>query len=106
MPIAKAEARSGAKPPKEDARRHGTRDRLLDAAEQLFAEHGFDGISLRQIGVATAQGNTGAIQYHFRSKEGLISAVLTRRAKRFELAQQEMLARLVEQGPPWPIPDL
>lgn len=60
--------------------------RLLDAGEQLFAKHGFDGASVREItGLAAA--NLGAITYHFGSKAGLYEAVIAR-------AQEGMLERL------------
>jgi AcrR family transcriptional regulator len=61
-----------------DAPQTGTRDRLLDKAERLFAERGFDGTSVREITTA-ARVNLGAINYHFRSKEGLYAAVFARR---------------------------
>src|SRR5574340_767840 len=56
----------------------GTKDRILDAAERLFAEHGFNGTSLRMI-TAAADVNLAAVNYHFRSKETLIEAVYKRR---------------------------
>ncbi|MGE5097229.1 MAG: TetR/AcrR family transcriptional regulator [Betaproteobacteria bacterium] len=56
----------------------GTKVRILDAAEQLFMEHGFEATSLRQL--TTAAGvNLAAVNYHFGSKEELFQAVLTRR---------------------------
>ncbi len=55
-----------------------TKQRILDAAEKLFAKHGFDATSLRAI-IASAGVNLAAIHYHFRSKEGLIRAVIERR---------------------------
>jgi AcrR family transcriptional regulator len=66
------------RPPAPDAPQPGTRDRLLDKAERLFAERGFDGTSVREITTA-AQVNLGAINYHFRSKESLYAAVFARR---------------------------
>jgi AcrR family transcriptional regulator len=56
-----------------------TRQRLLDAAEHLFAERGFAATSVRQITEA-AGANLGAVNYHFRSKEGLYADVFARRA--------------------------
>jgi AcrR family transcriptional regulator len=55
-----------------------TTERILDAAERLFAEHGFEGTSIRDI-VDAAKVNLAAVHYHFRSKEALLEAVLTRR---------------------------
>src|SRR5436853_4419176 len=55
-----------------------TTERIMDAAERLFADHGFEGTSIRDI-VEAAKVNLAAIHYHFRSKEALLEAVLTRR---------------------------
>ena len=55
-----------------------TRTSILDAAERLFSEGGFDATSTRSI-VAEADVNLAAINYHFGSREGLIRAVLERR---------------------------
>ncbi len=52
-----------------------TRDRILKAAERLFAERGYDGTSIRAI-VARARVNQAAINYHFDGKEGLYREVL------------------------------
>ncbi|WP_181788807.1 TetR/AcrR family transcriptional regulator [Streptomyces phytophilus] len=54
-----------------------TRTRLLDAAERLFAEHGFAATSLRTVTEA-ADANVAAVNYHFGSKEGLLRAVVER----------------------------
>ena len=56
-----------------------TRERLLDAAERLFAARGFAGTSVRRI-TDEAQANLGAINYHFRSKDNLYAEVFARRA--------------------------
>jgi AcrR family transcriptional regulator len=55
-----------------------TKSRILDAAEELFMEHGFEATSLRLITTA-ASVNLAAANYHFGSKEELFQAVLTRR---------------------------
>lgn len=55
-----------------------TRERLLDAAERLFAENGFEATSLRDI-TARAKANLAAVNYHFGSKEALVRAVFERR---------------------------
>jgi AcrR family transcriptional regulator len=52
-----------------------TRDRIMKAAERLFAEKGYDGTSIRAI-VAKARVNQAAINYHFGGKDGLYREVL------------------------------
>lgn len=67
-----------------------TRSRILDAAEALFVEHGFDGTSMRGI-TSRAGVNLAAVNYHFGSKDALIQEVFRRRL--VELNRQR-LARL------------
>ena len=50
-----------------------TKDKILDAAEALFMEHGFEATSLRAI-TATAGVNLAAVNYHFGSKEELFQS--------------------------------
>ena len=52
-----------------------TRDRIIKAAERLFAERGYEGTSIRAI-VAKARVNQAAVNYHFAGKEGLYREVL------------------------------
>ena len=66
-----------------------TRERLLDAAEDLFARHGFAGASMRDIGQALGIANA-SIVYHFPSKRKLYAAVLGRIA--------DSAARVVDAG--------
>lgn len=54
-----------------------TRDRLLEAAGQVFARAGFREARVREI-ATRAEANVAAVNYHFRGKEGLYSAVLER----------------------------
>lgn len=61
-----------------DNRHKDTRERLLDAAEQLFMQHGYEGTSMRQV-TSEAEVNLAAANYHFGSKEALMQAVLHRR---------------------------
>ena len=58
----------------------GTRDRILRTAERLFAERGFNGVSVREL-AAAAQVNIASIGYHFENKEGLLSEVYRRHCK-------------------------
>lgn len=71
----------------------GTRERILDAAETLFIEHGFAATSVRAI--ATQAGvNLAATNYHFGNKKGLFAAVLHRRIEPINAARLERLALL------------
>ncbi|MBL8519060.1 MAG: TetR family transcriptional regulator [Betaproteobacteria bacterium] len=68
-----------------------TKSRILDAAEELFMEHGFEATSLRLI--TTAAGvNLAAANYHFGSKEELFQAVLTRRLDPMNRDRVELLS--------------
>ena len=55
-----------------------TKDRILGAAEELFAQFGFTGTSLRQV-TSRANVNIAAVNYHFGSKENLVNEVFRRR---------------------------
>jgi AcrR family transcriptional regulator len=63
-----------AKPGPRPADEPGTRERILRVAEQLFAEHGFNGVSVRTL-TAAANVNLAGISYYFGSKEGLLAAI-------------------------------
>jgi AcrR family transcriptional regulator len=67
-----------------------TRQKILDAAEKLFADNGFDGTSLRMI-TAAAGANLAAVNYHFRSKDDLVRAVYDRRLRPLNQARMEAL---------------
>ncbi len=80
-----------------------TKQRILDTAERLFAAHGFDGTSLRAI-TAGAGVNIAAVNYHFRSKDSLIEAVLGRRIGPINRRRLEVLARLEQKYAYGPTP--
>jgi len=61
----------------EGGRGADTRERLLDAAERIFAERGFEGASMRAVTHA-AGASVSAANYHFGSKEALLRATLLR----------------------------
>jgi AcrR family transcriptional regulator len=81
----------------------GRRDRILDAGEDAFAEHGFDGASLRHI-VTRARVNLATVYYYFGSKQGLMEAVLKRRFGPLRQEQLDGLRRLEEQEKARPLP--
>ena len=75
-----------------------THERILDAAERVFAAHGFAGASLRQITQA-ASVNLAAANYHFGSKEALYLEVVRRRVRPINAARLARLeAALAEAG--------
>jgi AcrR family transcriptional regulator len=84
-----------------------TKDRILDAAERLFAEHGFAQTSLRDI-TAEAGVNLAAVNYHFQSKDHLIAAVFDRRIGPLNEQRLATLDRLEEEaaGGPLAVEDL
>ena len=75
-----------------------TKDRILGAAEELFAQHGFAGTSLRQV-TGVADVNIAAVNYHFGSKENLINEVFRRRMDEMSAARLSQLEQALAQQP-------
>jgi AcrR family transcriptional regulator len=71
-----------------------TRERLLQIAEKLFAQSGIDAVSTRQIAAAAAQRNTGALHYHFGSKDQLIDTLLALRLEPINRHRELLLAEV------------
>jgi len=67
-----------------------TKDRILGAAEELFAQYGFSGTSLRQV-TSHADVNIAAVNYHFGSKENLVNEVFRRRMDEMTAARLAQL---------------
>ena len=74
-----------------------TRDRIIDTAEQLFADQGYAGTSIRGI-VAAAGVNLAAIHYHFGSKDELLLAILDRYALPVNQRRLELLQQVVDKS--------
>ncbi|AMG90797.1 TetR/AcrR family transcriptional regulator [Bordetella bronchiseptica] len=70
-----------------------TREIILETAEQLFAQQGHDGTSMRQI-TSAAGVNLAAVNYHFGSKEALVQAVLKRRLEEVNRERLRLLDEL------------
>ena len=85
-----------------DATSADTKTRILDAAEQLFMEHGFEATSLRSL-TSAAGVNLAAVNYHFGSKEVLFQAVLTRRLDPMNQERIELLDGLEREASGRPI---
>ena len=75
-----------------------TRRRLLEAAEALFIECGYEAMSLRQI-TAKAHANLAAVNYHFGSKEALMQELLSQRLDRLNLERLQLLSHCEKQWP-------
>lgn len=68
-----------------------TKARLISAAERLFAEHGIDGVSLREINRTSGARNAIAVQYHFDDRAGVVRAILDKHLPGVEAARHAML---------------
>jgi AcrR family transcriptional regulator len=78
--------------------RGDTRVLLIETAERLFAERGVNAVSLREIGATAGQRNTGAVRYHFGTKEALVNAVFEHRMTPINEHRLAMLAELDATG--------
>lgn len=67
---------------------------MLDAAEQLFSEYGFNGVSTRRI-AAAAHANQGAIPYYFGTKQNLLREVFLRRIGPVQEERHKRMAALM-----------
>ncbi len=79
------------------ARSLQTKARILDAAEQLFAERGFEGASLRDI-AALAGVQVGLVHHHGGGKEELFHQTVTRRAEELAALRMKGLEELKQTG--------
>jgi AcrR family transcriptional regulator len=79
-------------------RRNATKEALLSTAERLYAERGFDAVSMREITREAGQKNSTALQYHFSGKEALVSAIVVRRMKDGDYRRLEFLHDLELRG--------
>jgi AcrR family transcriptional regulator len=76
-----------------------TKNKILDAAESLFADKGFNGTSLREI-TSQAEVNLAAVNYHFGSKKELIKAVMSRYMNELSPRLELALIAVCEQDSP------
>ena len=77
-----------------------TRDRLIAAAEELFAANGIEAVSLREIVRASGARNTTALQYHFGDRAGLVRAVLEKHHLDVDTRRHAMLDAYEADGEP------
>jgi AcrR family transcriptional regulator len=72
-------------------------DRLLDTAEQLFSEHGFDGASVRDI-AAAAGCNIAAVNYYFGGKDKLYTEVWRRQLVQMRDARLQAIEQVMSES--------
>jgi AcrR family transcriptional regulator len=75
-----------------------TKERILHAAEDLFAQHGFAGTSLRQV-TSRADVNIAAVNYHFGSKENLVQEVFKHRMDEMSEKRLQALNLVIQKDP-------
>jgi AcrR family transcriptional regulator len=75
-----------------------TTDRLISAAEELFARQGIEGVSLREINRAAGAKNASALQYHFRDRDGLLRALMAKHRRDVEARRHAMLDAYEAEG--------
>ncbi len=95
---------SPARPPVRRAKSVVVRSALLDAAESLFAEHGYHGVSIRDVATAAGVG-LGRLTYNFGTKEELFRQVVARRAEEYVGRIDRSLGRVLadaDNEPPSP----
>jgi AcrR family transcriptional regulator len=90
-----AGAAARARKPVATAEAPSVRERILEVAERLFAEHGMSGVGLRAI-TTEAGVNLASIAYHFGSKDGLLEALFAQRAAPIAQERLRLLARCYE----------
>lgn len=71
-----------------------TRQLLLSSAEQLFAEHGLEAVSLSSINRAAGQRNAAALHYHFGNRDGLIQAIFDKHVPRVGKRRAQMYTQM------------
>jgi AcrR family transcriptional regulator len=78
-----------------------TKERILRVAERLFAEHGYDGVSMRALaGAAGVQ--LALLSYYFRNKLGIYRAVFERRINPISEQRRAALREVMERADPPP----
>jgi AcrR family transcriptional regulator len=80
-----------------------TAQRLLDTAERLFGEHGYNGVGMRALADA-AQVNLAATTYHFGSKKALFVETFLRRLRGVNAHRLELLTAADQQAHGQPLP--
>ena len=73
-------------------------NKIMDAAEKLFALYGIEGVALRQILIEAKQRNKYAISLYFGSKEQLVFAIIGRRIETMNIRRRTLVAEAEARG--------
>lgn len=84
-----------ANPPRSPSSEH-----IKRVALRLFAQHGVDGVTVRDIATAAGQKNHGAVGYHFGTKEALVREIIIDGARIIDERRQKALDELEAAGGP------
>lgn len=79
-----------------------TRQRLIEAAERLFATRGIDAVSLAEVTHTAGLRNTGAVHHHFGGREELLAAVVEEHRPGLDARREALLDELEVTGDPTP----
>ncbi|WP_230928399.1 TetR/AcrR family transcriptional regulator [Dietzia aurantiaca] len=71
---------------------------MIEVAEKLIGERGLDNVSMRDVAAMAGHRNNSAVQYHFGSRDGLITQILRRRLVALDVERKRRLAEVDEQG--------
>ncbi len=80
--------------PPNPERTEETRVRIIETAERLFALHGIEGVSTRQIVLESGQKNNSAVAYHFGSSKALVRAIFKHRSSVIDADRARMIAAM------------
>jgi len=88
------------------ARTAATQHRLMRAMEKLSAQHGVENVTVKAVIEEAEQKNESALQYHFKSKEGLINAIHRLRFAQTQTKRRELLTECLAENPSPTVHDL
>jgi AcrR family transcriptional regulator len=76
-----------------------SRQRLIEAAEHLFATRGIDAVSLAEITLEAGLNNTGAVHYYFGGREELLEAIVEQHRTELDRRREELFDAAEARGP-------
>ncbi len=80
--------------PPNPERTEETRTRIIETAERLFALHGIEGVSTRQIVLESGQKNNSAVTYHFGTSKALVKAIFKHRSGVIDADRAQLIAAM------------